>query len=198
MTGPAGHPPVRRRGRPSGGGGDARRRILDTARRRFAADGFAATSLRSIAAEAGVDSGLVHHYFADKAALLAAALDLPFNPLERLTAELAGGRTDLGARLVRRLTVSWDEHPDAAAALLRAAAAPGSFDLGALAGLTILPALTAALGGRERRARATLVVTQLVGLMSARYLMRLDPVAALPPGRLARLYGPSLQRLIDG
>lgn len=47
----------------------ARARIRDTAIVAFARDGFAGTSLRSIAREAGVSPALIVHHFGDKGAL---------------------------------------------------------------------------------------------------------------------------------
>jgi AcrR family transcriptional regulator len=51
---------------------DTRERILDTAERLFADQGYAATSLRTIIAEAGVNLAAVHYYFRSKEALLEA------------------------------------------------------------------------------------------------------------------------------
>jgi AcrR family transcriptional regulator len=51
-----------------------RRRILDVARARFAAQGFAATTAREIAAEAGVASGTVFNYFSTKEAIVTALI----------------------------------------------------------------------------------------------------------------------------
>ena len=44
-------------------------RILDTAERLFAKQGYAATSLRGIIAEAGVNLAAVHYHFHSKEAL---------------------------------------------------------------------------------------------------------------------------------
>ncbi len=49
--------------------------LLDTARDRFAADGFAATSTPSIVAEAGVSRGALYHHYRDKADLFAAVVE---------------------------------------------------------------------------------------------------------------------------
>ena len=49
-------------------------RILDTAERLFAAQGYAATSLRGIIAEAGVNLAAVHYHFHSKEALLEAVI----------------------------------------------------------------------------------------------------------------------------
>ena len=48
-----------------------RRRILDAARRRFFEDGYAATTLRAVAAEAGVAVQTVYAVYGSKAAILA-------------------------------------------------------------------------------------------------------------------------------
>lgn len=50
----------------------ARARIRDAAIRAFARDGFDATSMRTIAADAGVSAALIVHHFGDKNALRAA------------------------------------------------------------------------------------------------------------------------------
>lgn len=49
-------------------------RILDTAERLFAEHGYAATSLRSIIADAGVNLAAVHYHFHSKEALLEAVI----------------------------------------------------------------------------------------------------------------------------
>jgi AcrR family transcriptional regulator len=58
-----------------------RRRILEAARQRFFEDGYAATTLRAVAEEAGVAVQTVYAVFGSKAAILAAlralAVDLP-------------------------------------------------------------------------------------------------------------------------
>jgi AcrR family transcriptional regulator len=58
-----------------------RRRILDVARHRFFEDGYAATTLKAVAAEAGVAVQTVYAVFGSKAAILAElralAVDLP-------------------------------------------------------------------------------------------------------------------------
>jgi AcrR family transcriptional regulator len=61
----AGDPPLR---------GAARRRLIEAAARCAVRDGFAATSLSSVAAEAGVSRPTVYRYFADRHALLRATM----------------------------------------------------------------------------------------------------------------------------
>lgn len=73
MTTPASRPrksPARRPGRPPAGETDIRARLLDVAIDLFARHGIAATSLKRIAAEAGVTPALVHYYFGSREQLL--------------------------------------------------------------------------------------------------------------------------------
>ena len=60
----------RRPGRPRAEEANQRERLLDAAVACFAADGVAATSLRSIALKAGVTPALVNYYFGSKELLL--------------------------------------------------------------------------------------------------------------------------------
>src|SRR5215468_3593613 len=53
---------------------ETRKRIVEAAARVLARDGYAATSVKDIAAEAGVAPGLVHYYFKTKEELVAAAV----------------------------------------------------------------------------------------------------------------------------
>lgn len=64
----------RRAGRPSGGERDLRTHLLDKAVAVFSRRGIAATSLRAIAAAAGVTPAMLHYYFGDKDALVQALI----------------------------------------------------------------------------------------------------------------------------
>ena len=75
-------------------------RILDTAERHFGAHGFAATSLRRVIADAGVNQAAIHYHFGSKAVVFDAVLLRRLEPLDherrRLLANLqaeSGGRS---------------------------------------------------------------------------------------------------------
>jgi len=68
-------------------------RIRDAAILRFGRDGFAATSVRAIAAEAGVSAGLVIHHFTSKDALRAACDSYVVSEFLGRKDELRGGDT---------------------------------------------------------------------------------------------------------
>jgi AcrR family transcriptional regulator len=102
----------RQAGRRAGRSG-TREAILDAARQQFADHGYERTTIRSIAAAAGVDPALVHHFYGTKERLFAAAMQLPVLPSEVLTAALAPGARDpgvgLGVHLVRTALRVWDD-----------------------------------------------------------------------------------------
>ncbi|WNV77817.1 TetR family transcriptional regulator [Geodermatophilus sp. DSM 44513] len=79
---------------------DRREQLLDAALALIARKGFAAVTLRDVAAEVGVAHGLLRHYFPSRGALLAAAFDRAAG--EELD-ELAGA--DLGDPLARLVEV---------------------------------------------------------------------------------------------
>jgi AcrR family transcriptional regulator len=62
---------------------ETRDRILDAAERLFAERGYAATSLRSIMAEAGVNVAAIHYHFHSKESLLEAILLRRLDPANR-------------------------------------------------------------------------------------------------------------------
>ena len=70
-----------------------RRRLLELAVRRFADDGYRATSVSAIAREAGLTQAAVYAYFANKEALFEAAVDLDAAEL------IAGARAELDESL---------------------------------------------------------------------------------------------------
>ena len=83
--------------------------MLAAARRAFTEKGYDAASLRQIAKDAGVDQGMVRHYFSDKAGLFRAAMAVPIDPQALLAGLLAGDRETLGERLLRWFLAQWDE-----------------------------------------------------------------------------------------
>ena len=74
-------PPPRRRGRPSAGDAAVREALLATARRLFLARGFAAVTIRQVAAAAGSSPAMIHYYFGDKLGLYRAILEQAFEPV---------------------------------------------------------------------------------------------------------------------
>jgi AcrR family transcriptional regulator len=84
-------------------------RILDVALERFANDGVAATTIRRVAADAGVSPGLVQHYFPSKAALRA-AVDARVTAIARDALEVRPVEGDAVQDISERLTALVADH----------------------------------------------------------------------------------------
>lgn len=188
-----------RRGRRPGTG-DTRGAILDAARSLFAAHGFERTSIRTIASAARVDPALVLHYFRTKENVLLSAVELPFEPEAVLPGLLNGDRDTLGER-VARFVVGMLENDAARArvlAIIRAAASePAAARI--LRGLIerrLRDPIAQALGTADAELRASLVGSQVVGLVMARYVVGVEPLASLPSERLVAAIAPTLQRYL--
>ena len=184
-----------RTGRRPGKSG-AREAILAAARAGFAAHGYDATTIRGVAAEAGVDPALVAHYFGPKDGLFAAAMDVPGRPSEALAAALEGDEDGLGERVVTAFLSVWDgAHGSPLTALLRSASGndrTASF-LREFAEREIVARLAERIGGADARMRASLVASHMLGVGVARYVIGVEPVASAPPQALAAAIGPRIQ-----
>ena len=86
-----------------------RDRILAAARDQFAARGFRGTTMRAIAAEAGVDVALLAHYFGNKDGLFAEAITFPRSPTALLAEVFAFPRDEQGEQLTRRYLGLWED-----------------------------------------------------------------------------------------
>jgi AcrR family transcriptional regulator len=194
--------PVRaRRGRRPLGSPDARRAVLDAARELFAELGFERTTMRAVAARAGVDPALIYHYFGDKDGLLFAALQPPVDEATVFAGLADAART--GEELVRRLISLWEERPeirDQMAAILRTGLSHdhASRLLRDILSSFILAALGDVLADDRRELRVALIGSQLGGLMLARYILEVPGAAAASPEDLVQAVGPTVQRYLTG
>ncbi|GAA1082340.1 TetR/AcrR family transcriptional regulator [Tsukamurella spumae] len=191
-----------RSGRRSGNP-DTRTQILDAARAGFARGGLAGTTVRSIAEAAGVDSALVHHYFGTKQQLYLAALAIPVDP-ELVRAPLRDAPLEDTARaLLRAVLTMWD------GPLREVGVAVVRTNLGTDGAPSIVRGflLEIALGELIVRLeegpgdgvlRANLIVAQVFGLLVARYVVGLEPLASLPLEQVVAVAAPPLQRVMTG
>jgi AcrR family transcriptional regulator len=179
-----------------------REAILDAARRAFAEQGYQQATIREVAELAGVDPALVHHYFGTKQDLFVAAVQLPINPVERLTAVLAEDREHVGERMIGVFLSVWDHAANTSPLLALVRSAVGDEHAAAMLREFIteevLGQIARQLGSPDARLRATLVGSQLIGLMMARYIIKVEPLASAPAGQVAAAVGPTLQRYLTG
>jgi AcrR family transcriptional regulator len=183
------------------GSPDTRAAILDAARTLFASGGFSGTSVRAVAAKAGVDPALVHHYFGTKDDLFVAALALPVDPREVLASVAAQGPDGAAERLLRVFLSVWDD-PELQLPLLglaRTLLDPSGKQLlrdGFLK--VVIGPIGVALGIDEPERRMPVVASQVLGLILMRYLLEVAPVASMPADEVVGIYAPTIQRYLTG
>jgi AcrR family transcriptional regulator len=197
VTQPA--PAKRRRGPRAGA--DTRGAILEAARARFGAHGYDGTRLRDVAADAGVDVALVSYFFGSKDGLFAAAMTLPVNPARIVEGLAAEGVEGLGERLARTMLGRLDEAGGSAFVGLVRSAAGNEQAAALLRGFVereVLVRLARAVDAPDPELRAALCGSQVVGLIMARYVVRVRPLTEADPETLARAIGPTLQRYLTG
>jgi AcrR family transcriptional regulator len=189
-----------RRGRRSGRP-DTRRTILTVARRQFLSGGYQAVTMRSIAAEAEVDLALLSYYFGSKKGLFGASLALTANPAELLGQMLASGDLDsFPERVVRQIIAAWED-PASGPALLNMMRsyvqdeAVATLVREALK-IEIADPIIALVGGRYARERAAAFTSVVAGLITTRYLLRLEPTASMSQEDVTRVFAAQLRMIL--
>lgn len=201
--------PGTRRGRRPGQG-STRQAVLDAARARFARDGFASTTIRRVAADAGVDASQVMQFFRSKDDLFAAVMAVPASALARFDTAFEGPDEHLGERVVRAYLGAWEGSPDESEplmAMLRGAVTNDS----ACAQLRefIQSRLVHGSGdgsgdgsedGTDDDAllRAGLAAAMLVGIVTSRRIIGVPVLVAADTEKLVATVGPAIQQVLVG
>jgi AcrR family transcriptional regulator len=170
--------------------------IREAAADLFRRNGFGATGIREIAAQAGADPALVIRHFGSKEALFLQTMtvgstfgEVMAGPLETLGTRLVSYLlSEKGSTAMRGVYVSmtWaSDRPDVRAHLQRSLQA------------AFITPIVSRLAADDSELRARLFAAQAAGLMSALWVHE-DPVLVVAdPERTIALYGESLQRLLD-
>ncbi|WP_182112143.1 MULTISPECIES: TetR/AcrR family transcriptional regulator [unclassified Actinotalea] len=182
--------------------GSAAQDILEAARAEFAALGYAGTSVRGVARRAGVDPRLVRYYFGGgKAELFAMAFARrEIDPGAAVTQIVAGGLDGLGARLLDAILRTWDapggrEH----FRMVIAATSTGQDHLVRdFLASEVFGRVRAAMTGDDADLRVGLIATQVAGVLVARHVLELEPIASAPRERIVAAVGPVLQHYLTG
>jgi AcrR family transcriptional regulator len=145
----------------------------------------------------------VHHYFGSKDQLFLAAIEAPADPADLLPEVLAAGRDELGAAVVRLLLRIWDGPMRPAGLALVRSAVGNEWTAKLLREFLVTQVLRRVVGtldvpAAEREARGSLVASQLIGLVMARYVLRVEPLASASQESLIAAVGPTVQRYLTG
>jgi AcrR family transcriptional regulator len=176
--------------------------ILDAARREFGGVGFDRATIRAIAALAGVDPALVHHYFGTKSELFDAALQVPVSADEIVPRVLAGDPDGIGERAVRTMLALWEDEQRQTVfrAMIRSAASneQAAAMIREIITRQIVGPIAHALAMPDAELRANLVGAQIIGLMIVRFITRLEPLASATADEVAAAVAPTIQRYLVG
>lgn len=190
-----------RSGRRPGNSG-AREAILAAARVRFSEVGFDKTSIRAVASDAGVDPALVHHYFGTKQELFGAVVQLPVNPELTLSIVDAAPLDRLGETILRAVLGVWDSPAGPGiVAMVRSIIGGGDTSLARAFILEVVMErvrLRIATPEDDGRLRVALVGSQMIGLLMARKVIGIEPIASAQAEDLITAIAPTLQRYLTG
>ena len=177
-------------------------RVLSAARALFATQGYASTSLRNVAELAGVDVALVSYYFKNKAGLLEAALTLPAEFLADVEQAAASPIEERGRAILASHLAAWEHETTGdilRSIILAAAHEPSAMErVRTIYTTRFLEVLANSLPENERRLRAGLVASQMLGLAMTRYVWRVGALADLSPEQVGDLISPVIQRYLTG
>jgi AcrR family transcriptional regulator len=190
-----------RTGRRAGESG-TREAILEAARERFADRGYEGATIRGIAADAGVDPALVHHFFGTKERLFVAAMRFPVVPSQILR-RVAGVEPErLGETIVRTVLGVWEAQDTRAQslALLRSAVTneQAATMLRGFVTSAILGTIADVVPAEDAEYRAALAASQVLGLGIARFVIAIEPLASAPLEDVVAAVAPTVQRYLTG
>jgi AcrR family transcriptional regulator len=173
------------------GGESSRGAVLEAARSRFARFGYDATTIRGVAADAGVDPALVMQFYGSKEGLFAAAvLDVQTTIYERMLAVLAGPRSGMEERFTRAYFELWEDPGTGHRvqsffrAVIGSPLATGLYRTKARGTKADIPT--------RRLLRVVLASTHLLGTAISRYILEVPAVAILSLDELVELCAPAV------
>ena len=172
-----------------------REEILAAARRLFGERGFDGTTIRAIAAEAGVNQGLVHHFFGTKDQIFIASVNFPVDPTVILPVIVEGPREEFGQRVARFLLSVWSQPATRAPLLALLRSSTGNPRAAAmlrdLLGSVLFSRFAQATGGSPMRVSAA--AGQVVGVMLLRYVVQVEPLASAADEEIVAILAPVIQ-----
>jgi len=165
-------------------------RILAEARRLFAESGYDRTTIRAVATAAGVDPGLVMHYFSSKELLFARATAVPAPVLP------GGTASEVAEQLLDRLHDSLTDEPTGSLAVLRSMLThPESAQDIRAAARTYKDQIAAAIPSDDADLRAAIVSAAIMGVTLGRHMIKLDHLVDADPDQIVEILRPCVRAL---
>lgn len=187
----------RGRGRPRAGESDGRTRILEAASHEFSEHGYDGATTRAIAARAGVDPAAIHHHFGTKSDLFAEVIGAPMRPDRALPEILDGPIDGVGERIVRYILTALEDPVtrNRAVTIVRSGVGKRAMTplLATFLEREVIRRIAERVGGDDAELRASLVGSQIGGLLLARYVLKFPALADASIDEVARRVGAAVQ-----
>ena len=162
-------------------------RILDAATQVFFAAGYERTTIRAVASAAGVDGGLVMHYFGSKQELFRRVIDAAPVP------EVSGAPGQAAEQLLATLADRLASEPTASLTLLRSMLTNPEAASAVSAGAARYEAQIAqAIPAGDASLRAAVIGAVILGVMVSRHLIKSDELASADPAQIISLLRPCM------
>lgn len=157
-------------------------RILDAAAQIFVAAGYERTTIRAVASAAGVDAGLVMHYFGSKQELFRRVIDAAPVP------EVSGAPGQAAEQILATLADRLASEPAASLAILRSMlTSPEAASVVSAAMARYQAQIAQAIPAGDASLRAAIISAIILGVMVSRHLIKSDELAAADPEQVISL-----------
>ena len=167
-------------------------RILDAATQAFFSVGYDRTTIRAVASAAGVDAGLVMHYFGSKQELYRRVIDAAPVP------EVGGTPAEATEQILAGLASRLASEPVASLALLRSMLTNPEAASAASAAIARYQAQIAqAIPSGDANLRAAIISAITLGITVSRHLIKSDELATADPAQVISLLRPCMISLVS-
>jgi AcrR family transcriptional regulator len=165
-------------------------RILDAATQAFFAAGYERTTIRTVASAAGVDPGLVMHYFGSKQELFQRVID------DAPVPEVGGAPGQAAEQILGSLAERLANEPTASLTLVRSMLTnPEAASAASVATARYEAQIAEAIPADDAGLRAAIISAITLGIMLSRHLMKSDELATADPAAVISLLRPCLASL---
>jgi AcrR family transcriptional regulator len=156
----------------------------------FVAAGYERATIRAVAVDAGVDAGLVMHYFGSKQELFRRVIDSAPVP------EVSGPPEQATEQILATLADRLAHEPASSLAVLRSMLTNPEADSVLSAGMARYQAQIAqAIPAQDASLRAAVIGAVILGLTVSRHLVKSDELAGADPAKVIDLLRPALLSL---
>jgi AcrR family transcriptional regulator len=163
------------------------KRIREAAARLFLTAGYERTTIRAVASAAGVDGGLVMHYFGSKQELFRQVIDTAPVP------EVSGAPGQAAEQILAMLADRLASEPVASLALLRSMlTSPEAASAASIAIARYEAQIAQAIPAGDASLRAAIISAITLGVIVSRHLIKSDELATADPAQVISLLRPCM------